>query len=92
MREFLEKEWAADLDDAAAIRLCVKALLEVVDSGANNMEVVVLTRAADGAQQCENQRPCGHEAATSRPRRRRDSSPRAIHVASPRLDQLSERV
>mmetsp|Transcript_13558 Transcript_13558/g.40579 ORF Transcript_13558/g.40579 Transcript_13558/m.40579 type:complete len:258 (-) Transcript_13558:63-836(-) len=50
MREFLEKEWAADLDDAAAIRLCVKALLEVVDSGANNMEVVVLKRAADGTQ------------------------------------------
>ena len=51
MREYLEKEWAAGLDEQAAVALCVKTLLEVVDSGAKNMEIVVLTRdAATGGQ------------------------------------------
>eukprot|EP00629_Pelagomonadales_sp_RCC1024_P006512 CAMPEP_0119276982 /NCGR_PEP_ID=MMETSP1329-20130426/16340_1 /TAXON_ID=114041 /ORGANISM="Genus nov. species nov., Strain RCC1024" /LENGTH=253 /DNA_ID=CAMNT_0007277433 /DNA_START=201 /DNA_END=962 /DNA_ORIENTATION=+ len=53
MREYLEKEWAAGLADDAAVSLCVKTLLEVVDSGAKNMEVVVLKRAADGTQTVE---------------------------------------
>ena len=41
------------LADADATTLCVKTLLEVVDAGAKNMEVVVLKRAADGAQTIE---------------------------------------
>lgn len=44
MREFLEKEWAPGLDEAQALKLTVKALLEVVDSGSKNMEVVVVRR------------------------------------------------
>lgn len=42
MREFLEKSWTADLDEAAAVKLAIKCLLEVVDSGAKNMEVCVV--------------------------------------------------
>jgi len=42
VQEFLEKNWSAGLSDNDALRLTVKALLEVVDSGAKNMEVAVL--------------------------------------------------
>ncbi|CAN0112540.1 unnamed protein product [Ascophyllum nodosum] len=42
MREFLEKNWANDMDEAAAKKLCMKALLEVVDSGAKNMEIAIV--------------------------------------------------
>ncbi|KAJ1449539.1 nucleophile aminohydrolase [Pelagophyceae sp. CCMP2097] len=42
MREFLEKEWVEGLDEEAALLLTVKTLLEVVDSGAKNMEVVIM--------------------------------------------------
>lgn len=42
VREFLEKNYQPNLSDADAIRLCVKALLEVVDAGEGNVEVTVL--------------------------------------------------
>ncbi|CAN0312164.1 unnamed protein product, partial [Phaeothamnion confervicola] len=42
MREFLEKNWMADMDEAATVRLCTKALLEVVDSGSKSTEIVVI--------------------------------------------------
>ena len=42
LREFLEKQYTADLDEAAALKLAVAALLEVVDSGAKTMEVCVV--------------------------------------------------
>ena len=42
MREFLEKEWEEGLDERSALKLTVKTLLEVVDSGSKNMEVVVV--------------------------------------------------
>ena len=42
MREFLEKNCTETLDEATAIKLCVKALLEVVDSGAKNMEICLV--------------------------------------------------
>jgi 20S proteasome subunit alpha 4 len=41
VQEFLEKNWTANLAEADAVRLTVKALLEVVDSGSKNMEVAV---------------------------------------------------
>jgi 20S proteasome subunit alpha 4 len=44
MREFLEKEWEEGLDERSALKLTVKALLEVVDSGSKNMELVVVKR------------------------------------------------
>jgi len=43
MREFLEKNYVEGADAAASVKLAVKALLEVVDSGAKNMEVCVVT-------------------------------------------------
>jgi len=46
VREFLEKNFTADQTRAQAIKLCVRALLEVTDSGEGALEVVVLT--ADG--------------------------------------------
>jgi 20S proteasome subunit alpha 4 len=42
MREFLEKEWEEGLDERSALKLTVKTLLEVVDSGSKNMELVVV--------------------------------------------------
>ena len=42
LREFLEKNWEEGLDEAKAVRMGVQALLEVVDSGAKNMEICVV--------------------------------------------------
>ncbi|CAM9843676.1 unnamed protein product [Heterosigma akashiwo] len=44
MQEFLEKNWEEDMDAQAAKKLAIKCLLEVVDSGAKNMEVCVVRR------------------------------------------------
>ena len=42
LREFLEKQYTADLDETAAVKLAATALLEVVDSGAKTMEICVV--------------------------------------------------
>lgn len=42
LREFLEKQYRADLTEQQCLRLAVSALLEVVDSGAQTMEVCVI--------------------------------------------------
>jgi 20S proteasome subunit alpha 4 len=42
LREYLEKQYVADLSEAAAVKLAVTALLEVVDSGAKTMEICVV--------------------------------------------------
>jgi 20S proteasome subunit alpha 4 len=42
VREFLEKNWVADMSEGDATRLTIKALLEVVDSGSKNMEIAVV--------------------------------------------------
>ena len=42
VQEFLEKNWTAELSEVDSIRLTVKALLEVVDSGSKNMELAVM--------------------------------------------------
>jgi 20S proteasome subunit alpha 4 len=42
MREFLEKNCEDGMSESQAIKLCVKALLEVVDSGAKNMEICLV--------------------------------------------------
>ena len=44
MREFLEKNWVAGSSEVDAVRLTIRALLEVVDSGSKNMEVAVMRR------------------------------------------------
>eukprot|EP01089_Gocevia_fonbrunei_P016390 TRINITY_DN505_c0_g1_i1.p1 TRINITY_DN505_c0_g1~~TRINITY_DN505_c0_g1_i1.p1 ORF type:complete len:243 (-),score=70.14 TRINITY_DN505_c0_g1_i1:74-802(-) len=41
VREFLEKNYAENLNDNDAIRLAIKALLEVVEAGSDNIEVAV---------------------------------------------------
>jgi len=42
VREFLEKNWQEGLSEDAAVRLTIKALLEVVDSGSKNMDIAVV--------------------------------------------------
>lgn len=42
--EFLEKNWAQGMEEEDSIKVTVKALLEVVDSGAKNMEVAIMRR------------------------------------------------
>ena len=42
LREFLEKNYQEDMDEKSAVKLGVQALLEVVDSGAKNMEICVV--------------------------------------------------
>lgn len=42
VREFLEKNYTEDLSDEDTIRLTVKLLLEVVQTGAKNIEVLVM--------------------------------------------------
>lgn len=44
VQEFLEKNWTSGLSESDAIRLTIKALLEVVDSGSKNMEICVTTK------------------------------------------------
>ena len=48
MREFLEKEWTEGLSDADALKLNVKTLLEVVDAGAQNMQMCVIKKGKAG--------------------------------------------
>lgn len=40
----MEKNWAAGAAEDDSVRLTVKALLEVVDSGSKNMEVAVMRK------------------------------------------------
>jgi 20S proteasome subunit alpha 4 len=44
VREFLEKNYSADVGEQDAIKITVKALLEVVDSGAKNMEIAIMRK------------------------------------------------
>jgi len=44
LREFLEKNYKEDMDEKASVKLSIQALLEVVDSGAKNMEICVVRR------------------------------------------------
>jgi len=43
LRQFLEKNYKDDMSKDSGIELAVKTLLEVVESGAKNMEIAVLT-------------------------------------------------
>ncbi|KAI8325214.1 N-terminal nucleophile aminohydrolase [Martensiomyces pterosporus] len=44
VREFLEKHYTEDIAEADAIKLAVKSLLEVVQTGAKNIEILVITK------------------------------------------------
>lgn len=43
VREYLEKQWVPELSSDAAIKLAIQALLEVVQTGANSMEIAVMS-------------------------------------------------
>merc|ERR1712118_584223 len=45
VQDFLEKNWKEELDDEAAVRLALKALLEVVEAG-KNLDVLIVSSAA----------------------------------------------
>merc|ERR1712076_261378 len=49
VREFLEKNWTAETvaDEAGAVKIAVKAPLEVVQLGGKNLEVAVMRKAKD---------------------------------------------
>lgn len=42
MKEFLEKNWTEDLSTEDSIKLTVRSLLEVVQTGAKNIELSVM--------------------------------------------------
>lgn len=42
VREFLEKAWKADMTQDESIKLAVKSLLEVVQTGAKNIDLAVM--------------------------------------------------
>ncbi|KAJ1965635.1 Proteasome subunit alpha type-4 [Dipsacomyces acuminosporus] len=44
VREFLEKHYTESISEADAIKLAVKSLLEVVQTGAKNIEILVITK------------------------------------------------
>lgn len=44
VREFLERNYSADMSQSEAIKLSVKALLEVVQTGSKNIEISVVTK------------------------------------------------
>ena len=52
MREFLEKGWEEGMSQEEGIKLAVMALLEVVDSGSRNMEIMVVEK--DGKRNLAN--------------------------------------
>ena len=47
VREFLERNYKEDMDREATIRLAIKSLLEVVQTGAKNIEIALMTPDAE---------------------------------------------
>lgn len=85
VKDFLEKHWSETLGKEAAIKLTVKAMLEVVQTGASNMEVVYmdsesrvqvrLRHMCISCRQCRpsRSRPSSTKSTGKRPRRARRS-------------------
>lgn len=46
VREFLERNYSADMSQEEAVKLSVKALLEVVQTGSKNIEIAVIRKGA----------------------------------------------
>lgn len=56
VREYMEKHYAEEkTDEAAAVKLAVSALLEVVESGSKNIEIAILRPGQDGAEVLEKE-------------------------------------
>merc|ERR1719231_225859 len=45
VQDYLEKNWKEGLNDEAAIKLAIKALLEVVESSGQNVDILVVSNA-----------------------------------------------
>jgi 20S proteasome subunit alpha 4 len=46
VQEYLEKNWTATMTEEQTVKMTIKALLEVVDSGSKNMEIAVMRHGA----------------------------------------------
>lgn len=55
VREFLEKNYDEEQSDDDAVKLTVRALLEVVESGSKNIEIAVLRRGQSLAYMSEEE-------------------------------------
>ena len=44
LREYLEKQYTKDMEEVAVLKLAVSSLLEVVDSGAQTMEICIVRK------------------------------------------------
>ena len=47
VREFLERNWKEDMDRETTIQLAIKSLLEVVQTGAKNIEIAIMAPGKD---------------------------------------------
>jgi 20S proteasome subunit alpha 4 len=55
LREFLEKHYSSEMTETTAIRLAIKSLLEVVDSGAQTMEICIVQHGGNKVMMTETQ-------------------------------------
>lgn len=55
VNEYLEKNWAAAMTEEDSVRTTIKALLEVVDSGAKNMEIAIMRKGEAVSMMSEEQ-------------------------------------
>ena len=44
IKEFLEKNYKSEMDDKSAIKLALKGLLEIVQTGGKNIDIAVMTK------------------------------------------------
>jgi 20S proteasome subunit alpha 4 len=44
VQEYLQKNWSEDLDNEQALKLAIRALMEVVESGSRNVEVAIMLK------------------------------------------------
>ena len=68
MREFLEKNYKEDASTADTIKLAVKSLLEVVQTGAKNIDMAVMEDHGKVRVRFNADRPCLLELIASSPR------------------------
>lgn len=55
VNEYLEKNWTAAMTEDDSVRTTIKALLEVVDSGAKNMEIAIMRKGEAVSMMSEEQ-------------------------------------
>ncbi|RHY93580.1 hypothetical protein DYB35_000027 [Aphanomyces astaci] len=82
-REFLEKNYVQDMDEDAAVRLAVKALLEVVEAGSKNIEVAVAVPDATVESVCASIEKEKEDARAGAEAKAAASSSSVIHEINP---------